>query len=148
MDLMVVAFDVEDFQVLSKFPLDRDEFDLAVKIPANATRDEFHVMLRNLLVERFRMKFHTESRKFPAFEMVPAKGGTKLGTEAAARFSSEAYSPQLAPGEPGLVSWNSMSRGHVVVRIRGQQQTLSRLAEVLRTAEPLPVVDRTGLTGK
>jgi len=148
LDLLVVAFDVEDFQVLSKLALDRDEFDLMVKIPANTTQDEFHLMLRNLLVERFQMKFHTETREFPAFEMVQAKGGAKLGTEAASRLASDVDSPQLDTEKPGLISWNSMSRGHLVTRIRGQRQPVSRLAEILRTAGPRPVVDRTGLTGK
>jgi len=79
-DLILTAYDVEDFQLASKLPLDRDEFDLAVKVPEGATKDEFRVMLRNLLAERFRMKLHIETREFPAFEMVSAKGGTKLGT--------------------------------------------------------------------
>src|SRR6266700_1776946 len=65
-DLILVAYHVELFQVSSKLPLDRDEFDLTAKIPAGSTKDEFRAMLRNLLAERFRMKIHMESRQFPA----------------------------------------------------------------------------------
>jgi uncharacterized protein (TIGR03435 family) len=146
--LILIAYDVEDFQVSSKLPLDRDEFDLAAKIPPNATKNEFHIMLRNLLTERFQMKLHIESREFPAFEMVAAKGGAKLGTEAATRLASEADFPQLTPGKPGLLASNSISGGYLATRIRGHQQPVSRLAELLRTTQPRPVVDRTGLTGK
>ena len=105
-------------------------------------------MLRNLLAERFQMKLHIESREFPAFEMVAAKGGAKLGTDAATRTASDADFPQLTPGRPGLIASNRISGGYMLTRIRGQQQPVSRLAEVLRTVEPRPVVDKTGLTGR
>ena len=36
----------------------------------------------------------------------------------------------------------------MLTQLRAQQQPLSRLAVMLRTAEPRPIVDRTGLTGK
>jgi uncharacterized protein (TIGR03435 family) len=146
--LVLIAYNVEDFQVSSKLPLDRDEFDLAATIPANTTKEEFRIMLRNLLAERFQMKLRTESREFPAFELVAAKGGAKLGTGAATRLESAAGFPQLTPGTPGLITSNSMSGGNLVTRIRGQQQPVSRLAEVLRNHATRPVVDRTALTGK
>ena len=78
-DLILIAYHVEMFQISSKLPLDRDEFDLTARVPAGATRDEFRAMLRNLLAERFHMKLHVESREFPGFGMTIAKGGTKLG---------------------------------------------------------------------
>jgi uncharacterized protein (TIGR03435 family) len=146
--LIMIAYDVEEFQVSSKQPLDRDEFDLAAKLPLNTTKDEFRAMLRNLLIERFHIKLHIESREFPAFEMVLAKGGAKLGTEVNMRLASEEGFPQLAPGKSGLSARNSISDGHLLIRIRGQQQPLSRLAEVLRIGAQRPVVDKTGLSGR
>jgi uncharacterized protein (TIGR03435 family) len=148
LDFILVAYHVELFQVSSKLQLDRDEFDLEAKVPAGATRDEFRIMLRNLLVERFHVKLHLESREFPAFEMQLAKGGTRLGTEAATRLASVDDFPQLTPGKPGLIARNSTISGYMLTRIRGQQQPVSSLARMLRTAEPHPVVDKTGLTGK
>lgn len=146
--LLLIAYDVENFQVSSKSPLDRDEFDLAATLPANATKSEFRIMLRNLLAERFQMKLHIETREFPAFEMVAAKGGAKLGTAEAARLPSEVDFPQLTPGKPGVIASNSISGDYVVTRIRAQQQPVSRLAKLLRTTQPRPVVDKSGLTGK
>jgi uncharacterized protein (TIGR03435 family) len=147
-DLILVAYDVELFQISSKLPLDRDEFDLAAKVPAGATKDEFRAMLRNLVAERFHIKLHIESRDFAAFELVLAKGGTKLGTEAATKLAFQGDFPKLTPGKPGLISRNSMSRGQMVTEIRGQQEPVAKLAEILRTAEPRPIVDKTGLTGR
>jgi len=147
LDLILIAYRVEVFQVSSKLPLDRDEFDLTAGVPARSTREEFRVMMRNLLAERFHLSLHMESREFPAFEMVLAKGGTKLGTVVATRVASGDDFPGLAPGTPGLIARNSTIRGHMLTQIRGQQQRVSRLAEFLRTAEPRPVLDKTGLTG-
>ena len=148
MVLTMWAYDVEeDFQVSSRLSLERDEFDLVARLPPNASKDEFQAMLRNLLAERFQMKVHIESRDFPAFELVAAKGGTKLGTAAATRLASKAGFPELTPGQPRLMNWNTVSGGYVVSRIRGQQWPVSGLAELLRTTQPRPVVDKTGLTG-
>jgi uncharacterized protein (TIGR03435 family) len=146
-DLILIAYHVELFQVSSKRPLDRDEFDLVAKVPAGTTKEQFQAMLRNLLVERFHMKLHIETRNFPAFELVLAKGGTKLGTEAATKLASRGDFPQLTQGKPGLIARNSMIRGQTITLIRGLQQPVSRLVEILRTAEPRPVVDKTGLGG-
>ena len=145
--LILLAYDVEIFQVSSKLSLDRDQFDLAAKTPENATKKELSVMLRNVLSERFQMKLHIETREFPAFELVFAKGGAKLGTEAASRLASEPDFPTLPPGKPGLYAINSMSGGYMVTRILGHQQPLSQLAKFLRTAEPHPVVNKSGLMG-
>jgi uncharacterized protein (TIGR03435 family) len=147
-DFILMAYRVDLFQVSSKLPLDRDEFDLTARVPAGATKEDFRGMMRNLLVERFRFVAHIESREFPAFEMVLAKGPLKLGTEAATRLDSGDDFPKLTPGRPGMTARNSMAHGHMLTQIRGQQQPVSRLAEVLRTAEPRPVVDKTGLTGR
>src|SRR4051794_15894961 len=51
-DLIVTAYHVEYFQVASKTALDRDRFDLIAKVPAGATRQQFRLMLQNLLTER------------------------------------------------------------------------------------------------
>jgi uncharacterized protein (TIGR03435 family) len=147
LDFICTAYHIEDFQVSSKLALDRDKFDLAATIPANATEEDFRSMLRNLLAERFQMKVHMETREFPAYELSVARGGVKLGTEAAMKVASEDGFPQFAPGAPRLVVRNSAKSGYLVHRIRGQQMAVSRLAEILRSVAPGPVVDRTGLTG-
>lgn len=77
-DLILVGYHVELFQISSKLPLDRDEFDITASLPSGATKDDFRAMLRNLLIERFHFKHHVESRESAAFEMLLAKGGTKL----------------------------------------------------------------------
>ena len=147
LDLIATAYNVESFQISSTLPLDRDEFALSATLPAGTTKDEFRTMLRNLLLDRFHAILHIDIHLFPAFQMTRAKGGTKLGTAAATNLASEKDFPRLPSGKPGIKAVNTISHGHLLTRIRARQQPLSRLAELLRTAEPNPVVDMTELTG-
>ena len=56
----------------------RDMYDITATMPSETTRQEFQLMLQNLLVERFQIRFHHETRTYPGYELVVAPGGTKL----------------------------------------------------------------------
>lgn len=155
-DLIGIAYDVKYFQISSKTPLERDRFDLAVKIPEGATKAQFRIMMVNLLADRFHLNAHFESRDYPAYELVVARGGPKLAEAAERAASSEAHPdspgndfPALPAGRPGLTSRHTMAGpGISLVRMRARQQTISTFAESLRPPDDHPVVDKTGLTGK
>lgn len=144
-DLIVTAYHVEYFQVSSKTPIDRDRFDLIAKLPPGATRAQFRAMLQNLLADRFRLKFHRESREFPGYELVVAKSGLKL--DATPKPPAEGF-PDLPPDKPGLTNHHTGRNGHFLVRVRGRQMPASEIARALQVPGDAPVVDRTGLTGK
>ena len=147
LDLIIVAYEVEVFQVSSRVPLDRQNFDLTAKVPEGATKERFRAMLQNFLAERFHLKLHIQSRELPAYELVIAKTGTKLSVPAAKLPAGDGW-PELRPDRPGIAARNSFSGGFNLVRLKAQQEPLSVLARMLRNAEDLPVVDKTGLTGK
>jgi uncharacterized protein (TIGR03435 family) len=42
---------------------------------AGATKEQFRLMMQNLLAERLHLKIHMESKEFPAYELVAAKTG-------------------------------------------------------------------------
>jgi len=44
--------------------LDREDFDLAVVVPAGATKEQFRIMFQNFVADRFHLEPHMESRKF------------------------------------------------------------------------------------
>lgn len=89
-DLIAIAYDVRFFQISSPAPLDRQNFDLVAKIPDGATKQQFHAMLQNLLAERFHLSLHIQSKEFPAYELVVAKTGARLGIGCRSTlFSSE-----------------------------------------------------------
>jgi uncharacterized protein (TIGR03435 family) len=74
--------------------LDTERFDIEAKAPAAASEKDLWVMLQALLVDRFRLRFHTESREMPVYALVPDRGGLKIkraepsnGTTTVARFA-------------------------------------------------------------
>ena len=143
-DLIVTAYNVEYFQVSSKVSIDRDRFDVLAKVPPGTSREQFRTMLQNLLTERFRLKFHRESREFSGYALVVAKSGHKLNSTTKL---PEGF-PDLPPGRPGLIENHTPRNGHFLVRVRGQQQATAEIANALHVPGGAPVVDRTGLTGK
>jgi uncharacterized protein (TIGR03435 family) len=132
LDLIVVAYDFEDFQISSKSPLERDEFDLAARVPEGATREEFRTMLRNLLADRFHMRAHLETRNFPAFALLVTKGGPKFGSASQANAAASDRFPALKPGRPGMAALYSSVGSYAVTGIRAQQQSIPALARYLR----------------
>jgi bla regulator protein blaR1 len=59
--------------------LSRDRFDIAAKAEGNPSRDEFSLMLRPLLAERFRLALHTETRERPVYLLTWAKRDESFG---------------------------------------------------------------------
>ena len=157
MDLIAIGYHVKYFQISSKVPLDQNRFDFVAKLPPATTRQQFRMMLQNLLTERFHLKEHVESREFSAYELTVAKTGLKLkeavgGTFAspqpARQLSADDGFPELPPNRPGMIARHSVSGGYMLTRLRAQQQTISALAEILPSPDEGPIVDKTGLTGK
>jgi uncharacterized protein (TIGR03435 family) len=156
--LLMQAYDVQDYQLISKTPLDRGRYDLMAKVPPGATREQFRTMLQNLLAERFHLKLHRESRIMPAWEMTVAKGGPKLkesqtggeppaGDPPPKKIGADEF-PRLPPGQPAIAGFYSLSDGVPVGHIAAQQQPVSALArEKFADRNALPIVDHTGLTG-
>jgi uncharacterized protein (TIGR03435 family) len=157
LDLIVIAYHVDSFQVLSKSSLERGNFDVLTKVPAGATRDQFREMLQNLLEERFHLKLHRESREFPAWEMTIAKSGLKIKESAVSAAATEMSGrptigndgfPELSPNQPGFAARFTFVDGFIVARLAAQRQSLSVLSHSFGSQDDLPLVDRTGLTGK
>ncbi|HEX5432397.1 MAG TPA: TIGR03435 family protein, partial [Bryobacteraceae bacterium] len=46
LEFILLAYDAQPFQILSKIPLDRDHFDLLATLPAGATKEQFRAMLQ------------------------------------------------------------------------------------------------------
>jgi uncharacterized protein (TIGR03435 family) len=145
--LILTAYDFQDFQISSKVPLDRDKFDLAVTIPPGTNREQFRAMLRNLLEDRFQLKAHTESREFPAYELVVGKNGPKLKDAGPDTPLPPEGFPQLPAGKPGMSASNTASNGYLIVRTTARQMPVSMLVRLFRRPGEPPVVDRTGLQG-
>jgi len=113
------------------------------------------MMLQDLLIERFALKMHMETRDFPAYELVIAKSGFKLkeavpGAPTPQLDGEEDRDgwPGLRPGRPDMASISRSIGGYDLVRLKGREQTIAAFAEFLPVPGYLPVVDMTGIIGE
>jgi uncharacterized protein (TIGR03435 family) len=159
LDLIRLAYGVQQYQVIAPDWLGRSRWDIAATLRDGTTNEQFRIMLRNLLADRFGVKLHHEVRDFPDEELVVAKGGPKL-TETTLDASAppfDAYKgrPKLdSNGFPeldgaGVLTMTSPDRAFVPVEhTAGRAATMAMLADELAHNLGRPVIDRTGLPGK
>jgi uncharacterized protein (TIGR03435 family) len=53
-------------------------YEVIATMPVDTTKEQFRQMLQNLLIERFHLVIHHETRNFPGYNLVVARGGPKL----------------------------------------------------------------------
>ena len=63
--------------------------DVEAKMPVDTTREQFNVMLQNLLADRLGLKVHWASKEIEMYALVVAKGGPKFKLAAPGLASSE-----------------------------------------------------------
>lgn len=163
-NLITIAYGVKDFQVSGPAFLDSERFEVTATMPPETTKEQFQVMMQNLLAERFGLKVHRETKELPMFALVVAKGGPKM-TESvidpAQKAEPDGPPPPLPPGGPKMgpdgfpllpfVSgragiFRMMMPGRS--RLQAQQQTMQDLANNLSQTLARPVYDETGLKAK
>jgi uncharacterized protein (TIGR03435 family) len=99
------------------------------------------LMLRKILIERFHLAAHIETRPLPVYDLVVANGGPKLTVAAPDPKPSPDADPSDKPKPRG---WMSMGPGMVKL----QDMPISAVANQLGYALNRTVIDKTGLTGK
>ena len=115
--------------------MDSQHFTIEALTPGDVapTRLEQMQMLRALLVERFGLKFHRQSKEFAIYELTVAKGGPKL--KAAAK-------PDDPPNIIGVVY-------PAKIEVPATSVTMDDFVAMLQRATlDRPTVNKTGLTGK
>ncbi len=104
-----------------------DRYDIAAKTSAQATQADLRLMLQALLVERFRLAAHRETKDQSAYALVAGKNGAKLHASDGDQQLPVIFAPPS--------------------RLIGHGSTMQGLAIVLRRVAGRPVVDKTGLNG-
>ncbi len=139
-NLIAMVYGVENYQVVGFPQWSDDTLNGAYDILATAgegstpTREVALGMLAKLLSERFAFQFHEETREFPVFNMVLAKGGAKVvKTKPETAFSSKQSSAPENPRQGVLMNASNETIGQLVRQIRGY---VGR-----------PIIDKTGLEG-
>lgn len=94
--LLSTAYGVQDFQISGPGWLDSERYEIVAKVPKGATKDQFKVMLQNLLAERFKLTLHHETKELPLYALVVAKNGPKLKEAAAPPAATDGADPKDA----------------------------------------------------
>jgi hypothetical protein len=76
--LLLQAFDVEDADLRGPNWLDDQFVELNAVMPVETTREQFRVMLLNLLAERFKLTIRREAKESSGYNLVVAKNGPKM----------------------------------------------------------------------
>ena len=131
--LIAEAFHLKFYQILRNSALQDDNkyYFITAKAEGEAirTRDEFREMLQTLLADRFRLKFHRETREIPVYALVVANGGPRF--------------KESAPDTPRKANHGVNGRYQ---NMDFTQATMEELAEGIGVDRP--VINETGLTGK
>lgn len=134
--LITMAYRLKDNQV-SGLPAwaDAEHFDISAEAGAGAVgrSDEVRAMLRALLVERFGLVFHKETREMPVYTLVVGKNGPKLKPASAPRPAADRGAEQKTSGNRG--------------ELEAENLPITGLVDDLSTIVERMVIDKTGLTG-
>jgi uncharacterized protein (TIGR03435 family) len=152
------AYSIKPFQLIAPAGLPDAYFDVHARVPPGTSEPEFEEMLRTLLVERFGLKAHQETRDMSGYELSVAAGGPRLKpAEATAEppppdvpvgrlplIRDRGGEMQLPPGRNALLVLR-LSDGRF--RQSGRMQSMADIVEMCTRELGRPVVDRTGLSG-
>ncbi|SRR5579871_658763 len=140
--MMKLMYKISDAQIVGGPDwINTDRFDVRAKSEQPTTLDNLHIMFQNMLVDRFQIKFHKETRTMQAFFITVDKGGSKMKVNEEPEpfeipIQRTGGGPPPAPPE---------FTGH-----RVNMEYLSWfLSQQLNGAQQIdkPVVDQTGLKG-
>ncbi|MGO9262908.1 MAG: TIGR03435 family protein [Bryobacteraceae bacterium] len=129
--LIRLAFGVKDYQIAGAPAwVDKQEYDIAAKTVDGARKtsyEDLQSLLRQLLVDRFQLQTHRETKPGSVYLLVVGKNG-----------------PKLTPHNDGTGSRTRKGCGHLA----GTRLTMDTLATVLSRQFERDVLNRTGLPGK
>jgi uncharacterized protein (TIGR03435 family) len=142
---VVYAYHVENdvYQLVNKAPLmDSDtRFDVDAIAPGNPGDAEVRLMFQTLLEDRFKLQAHWENREVAGFDLVIARGGSKMK-------ASVAENKIIVDGHtftPGTTQMY-IDRSHVA-HLLGKESTMEQLVYQLTGRTQTAIRDRTGLSG-
>ncbi len=159
-ELVMLAYGLQQPSQLSGPDwLGKERFDIVAKVPHGGTKDQVDLMLRSLLIERFHLEVHHETKNLPIYELTVAKGGLKLqaasgSTDSAAepRPFQQGDLPRIPAGRWGLVpracakSDTPTLCGHS--RVLGNAQAAAEIAQMVTSLLGRLAVDKTGAAGR
>jgi uncharacterized protein (TIGR03435 family) len=146
--LIQVAYGIRE-DLISGAPgwADTARFDFEAKVAGadvdnlkKLSQEQRRSMLQPALADRFKLKVHNETKQLPLFELVVARGGSKLKEATPGDTYANGVKGPDGKGHGGMMR---MSPGQVT----GQGVPIATLVNLLATQLHQTVIDKTGLTG-
>ena len=158
-NMMSRAYDIPHYRLSGPDWMDSPIFQLNARVPAGTTKEQFQMMLQNMLADRLKLTIHHETREYPMYEMVLAKGGPKFkpaienpppsaDADVPARRPAPANGPNLDKEGYPIVTGEGMAMTNGKARMHQPKCTMETLAARIAGQLGKPVKDATGLTGK
>jgi uncharacterized protein (TIGR03435 family) len=125
----------------ARFDIDAKVADSDVDALKRLSPEQRRLILQPFLADRFKLKAHTETKQLPVYELILAKGGSKL--------------KEAAPGDTyanGIKGPDGVGRGGMMRvgpgQLNAQAVPMTSLVNMLSQQLHRTVIDKTGLTGK
>jgi uncharacterized protein (TIGR03435 family) len=167
--LLMQAYDIKRYQLTGPEWLDSERFEVTANVPEGATRDQFKLMLQNLLAERFKLAAHHEKKELPMYDLVVGKNGPKLKESDPPPPVAADAPPDTAPlpppgkrpldkdgfpiqpagrGPAMMMRMEQGAGGTSIMSMKMNEESMEQLATMLSNQVGKPVTDATGLKGK
>ena len=131
-------WNTERFNLMAK--VDGPTADALQKLPPDQLKLVRQRMLQKILVERFALTFHHETREMTAFFLTIAKGGSKLQEHLPGHTAPN----DITDFEGNRADNRFLIRGDELI---GQSVSMNNFIAQLSLDMDCPIVDKTGLTG-
>jgi uncharacterized protein (TIGR03435 family) len=147
-----VAFGVGFHQMPDRLPgALAERCSIHARMPAGATPRDRALMVRALLVDRFKLRYHVETKEQDGYALTVARRDGRLGpnmrqssVDCTARLAAQSRNETVAPLAQGAKECG-IRNGPAAIDFGGM--SLSLLVQMLSNQTGRQVVDQTGLTG-
>jgi uncharacterized protein (TIGR03435 family) len=112
--------------------MDTERYDMNAKAEGPSSVEELHLMLQDLLADRFKLRFHRETKELPVYALLVDKGGVKLQPHQA-----------KSAGDP----WIDVAFEQSKMAWHAKFAPMAYFAWRLSLMLDRPVIDQTGLNG-
>jgi uncharacterized protein (TIGR03435 family) len=136
--LVVTAYDVPFYRLKAPEWMlwggNSGGYDIAAKIPEGTTNEQYRIMLRGLLAERFHLQVHHEMRENQQYSLVAGRGAPKLTRSVGVlENGARRMAVEFVDGK---------------MRVTAKHMSMRALAGYLETQTSSPTADNTGLDGE
>jgi uncharacterized protein (TIGR03435 family) len=131
------------FDVTAK--ADQATVDELAKLPVERRVVALRLMTQSLLAERLKLQLHSITESLPVYELVVAKGGSKLTEISPPPVTTSSPTPAAPAPKPLMIGYtgkNQLTANDIGIGMLAEW--LGRQAEIGNR----PVIDKTGLNGK